>query len=191
MIFETIRNIIGETAFNELLEDANDEMLKAIITGDMSDLVTMIEENSTTTFTQTELDEMNNSELSFPEPTPSANSSNSASAAAIANLKSISVNNDLNNYNDPDYDTLSGWIISTNDDIDITGIEAPNTDDAKYIFNDSDKDIKIKHNDNSSQGKNRFLCPEESDFKLKTNCFVQIIYSTAKNRWLVAAFMKP
>ncbi len=117
-----------------------------------------------------------------------ANNNNATSL--FTGLKTLTFTATIHNLADVDFFTISGWRINSNASYDLTGITAPLETTAKYLFNASNNVIKFKNQSNSSLVANRFRCPENVDFNLKSNCGVQILYDMTFARWLLLSISK-
>lgn len=91
---------------------------------------------------------------------------------------------------DPDPDGTGATIIraSTDASRNLTGMLPPDpvNEAIKIIANVGSFDLVLKH-DQTSTAANRFLCPDNSDYTVKRNSSVTVIYDTTSSRWRVVS----
>lgn len=94
-------------------------------------------------------------------------------------------NSDQNNLN-LDLINYSIFRISSNTDIDITGINSSQACEGKRIIlvNIGNSEIKIKKENSNSSSNNRILS-QHNDYELDKNDSIELIYDSVSNRWRI------
>lgn len=115
---------------------------------------------------------------------------NSLMVQSWDNLKTIAIVLNTHNYNDVDFDTISGWRIGLLLNLDLTGIvNVTGGTQAKFVFNNAmgglTPTLTLRHENGSSAAANRFYLPNEANLTLRVGEGVMLIYETIRNRWVV------
>lgn len=166
--------------FSESYSDVVDEILFLNNTGDSASLEERLLENTPTGLNVTTYIALLEQDYAISQEIP--DNSNASVLNTFANLKTFTSSTNWVDYSDVDFNTISGWIYEGTNNLDINSIVAPAVDTARYIFNATNKIIKIK-NGGSGVVVNTFQ--SNGDYDIKKYMGTQIIYLTSKQRWYV------
>lgn len=103
-------------------------------------------------------------------------------------LKDTTLGGNINLFDDPDFESITGWSISSTANVSFRGIKAPDPVRfvTKVILNlSSTRTVRFMHQNNNATADNRFQCPNNTTFSIQENGSATIAYIPSLSRWFV------